>query len=169
MVIPEPTAQNLTGAQVLTALGIIGFFLLWGGTFWRFLKVQAGKESAAKEALAKVATDLDRVGERVNNTNKYCSAHDEAITTLRLEQQASRDDRNSMRENIAANKASVRALSEELQQERLAVMSTLHANEKSAAERDAKTREELARISERLDIERMVSSVVRALNNNNTK
>jgi hypothetical protein len=40
-------------------------------------------------------------------------------------------------------------------------MSTLHASEKAAAERDARMREELARISERLNIERMVQSVVR--------
>jgi hypothetical protein len=68
-----------------------------------------------------------------------------------------------MREKIAGNAANIRSLQDELQSDRLAVMTTLHNNEKAAAERDAKTREELARISERLDIERMVTSVVRNL------
>lgn len=160
----EPTI-TLSWVQSLTV--VAGFVFLWGGTFWRKIKTDATKEEKLVAAIEKNANDINEVGKRVNSISTDCSIHDKGITDLRLEQQASRDDRGTMRENIGRNSAAIAALREELQEERLAVMTTLHNNEKAAAERDAQTRERLAQISERLDIERMVTSVVRALSPGN--
>lgn len=158
----EPTI-TLSAAQSLAAL--IGFFLLWGGAYLRMVKTNATKEAALYAAIQKNSEDINEVGARVNKVTTNCAQHDEALTTIRIEQQASRDDRGNMRESIGRNSAAIAALREELQEERMAVLTTLHNSEKAAAERDALLRERLGRIDERLDIERMVSSVVKALNN----
>lgn len=148
---------------VLQWLTVLGFCLVWGSSIIALVRRSAKKESDILLAITKTATDIDRVGEKVNRTNVLCDAHDVSVQSLKLEQQASRDDRNTMRERIAANATSINTLKEDMQTERLAVMTTLHNNERSAAERDASTREQLARISERLDIERLVTVVVRNL------
>jgi septal ring factor EnvC (AmiA/AmiB activator) len=130
--------------QWLTAVGIL---VGWTIVAWRFF--------------TKLSTDINRVGERTNAVETSCTSHGTEITNLKLEQQRSADDRGTMRERIAASEKEIETLGAELREERLAVMSMLHANERAAAERDAQTREQLARISERLNIERMVQSVVR--------
>lgn len=130
--------------QWLTAAGILAG---WTVVAWRFFN--------------KLSTDVNNVGERVNTVEKSCASHGTEIQNLKLEQQRSIDDRGNMRERIAASEKEIETLGLELREERLAVMSTLHASEKAAAERDAATREQLARISERLNIEQMVQAVVR--------
>lgn len=148
-------------SSVKDGLGIAAILVAWVVSLYVMVRSNAKKESDLYTAVAKVATDVDRVGEKVNATNLSCTKHDEAIQNLKIEQQQSRDDRMNMRERIAGNFTAISALQEELQQERLTVMATLHNNEKAAAERDTQTRVELARISERLDIEQMVHAVVR--------
>lgn len=142
---------------------ILGLLIVWFTSLFAMARRNQKKDDDTQAAITKVATDIDRVGERVNTTNTSCSKHEEAITGLRLEQQQSRDDRNTMREKVAGNAAAIAAIREEIQQERLQVMSTLHANERAAAERDAVTREQLATIRERLNIEQMVTTVMRNL------
>jgi hypothetical protein len=150
-------------SYIQSILAIIAFCLLWGGSLWRIVKVNAQKETDLYAALERHKTDINNLGEKVSHIDTSCTTHSEGITLLRLEQQQSRDERIAMRERTAADTAGIRVLQEELQQERLLVMTTLHNNERTSAERDARTREELARISERLDIERMVTTVVRNL------
>ena len=158
-----PGSENVVTLNNLqTSFAIFAFFLLWGGTLWRSIKASGSKESRHAEALEKLTTDINEVGTRVNKMNDACVINGTKISALELELQTSRDDRAHMREKIGANEGSIKALQEELQADRLAVMSTLHANEKAAAERNAHTREELARISERLNVEQMVHSVVRS-------
>lgn len=158
---PNDFHVNLSFAQTVITVGTA--VAVWIGSLWRMARVASKKESDLYAAIEKNKTDVNQLGERVNLANGYALRHEDAINSIKLEQQASRDDRSTMRERIARNEASISALTEELAQERLAVMTTLHNNEKAAAERDAQTREQLARISERLDIERMVTSVVRNL------
>lgn len=128
-------------------LGVLVVVVGWTFAMWR--------------AYAKLSNDANRIGERVNNVETYCTSHGTEIVNLKLEQQRSADDRGNMRERIAASEKEIETLGSELREERLAVMTMLHNNEKAAAERDAHTREELARINERLNIERMIQSVVR--------
>lgn len=128
-------------------LAIVGALALWIGVWWR--------------AWTKITSDVNQVGTRVNETRDNCTTHTSEINSLKLEQQQSRDDRTNMRERIAANSQAIKALSEEQQADRIAVMTQLFNNEKAAAERDAQTREALAAIRERLNIEQMVKSVVR--------
>lgn len=125
------------------------------------LVVVFGWTFAAWRAYSKLANDNNNIGERVNKVEVSCTTSTTEIGNLKLEQQRSTDDRGNMRERIAATERTLVLLSEELREERLAVMSTLHSSEKAAAERDAQTREQLARISERLNIEQMIQSVVR--------
>lgn len=77
-----------------------------------------------------------------------------------IELQVGIAERTEIRERIAANETSIDNLHEEMTQERLAVMSTLHANERAASERDANLRVELAKLTERVDINRIIRSVV---------
>jgi hypothetical protein len=159
------TTITLSMAQF--GVAAVGFVLLWGGTLWRKVKTDATTEAKLVAAIEKNATDINEVGGRVNKVETNCAIHTKDIGDLRVEQQNSRDDRGTMRENIGRNSAAIAALREDLQEERVAVMTTLHNNEKAAAERDAQMRERLASITERLDIERMVTSVVRALSPGN--
>lgn len=161
MAAPTEIRVDLSLVQAtLAAVGVIGVWII---SFWRMAKVNQKKESDLYAEVASVKKDVNEVGSRINNTNLACGKHEEAIQSLKIEQQQSRDDRINMRERIATNYASIQALQEELQQERIVVMSTLHANEKAAAERDTLTRVELAAIKERMNIEMMVQSVVRNL------
>jgi septal ring factor EnvC (AmiA/AmiB activator) len=159
MAAPQDIRVDLSLVQTFLILGAM--LVGWAFSLWRMAKVNQKKESDLYAEVATVKKDINEVGTRVNNTNLSCGKHDEAIQSLKIEQQQSRDDRINMRERIASNFAAIQALQEELQQERIVVMSTLHANERAAAERDTLTRVELAQIKERLNIETMVQSVVR--------
>jgi septal ring factor EnvC (AmiA/AmiB activator) len=143
-------------AQVKDWLGIAAILAVWTVGIWKAY-------ASNRAEIEKVKSDLNNVGERANTVKANCQTHDVEIGNLKLEQQRSMDDRSNMRERIATNAKAIDGLAEELRADRLAVMSTLHANEKAAAERNAIMREELARIGERLNIERMIQSVVRSM------
>lgn len=148
--------------SVVQTILILGAMLAgWLFSLWRVARAQQKKESDRDAQMSSMNKDINEVGARINSTQLSCGKHDEAIQSLKIEQQQSRDDRINMRERIATNFAAIQALQEELQQERIVVMSTLHANERAAAERDTLTRVELAAIKERMNIEMMVQSVVR--------
>lgn len=132
-------------------LGIIAILFGWGLIVWR--------------AWAKLTSDINQVGDRINKVELADTAKATEIINLKLSQQRIIDDTNAMRERVASSERELETLSSELREERLAVMTMLHNNEKAAAERDARTREELAAIRERLHIEKMVQSVVRNLKN----
>lgn len=155
------SSSNITIGQVQAGFAILGFLAVWGASVWRILKSQAKKESDAKEARESLTRDINAVGSKVNSVERSCTTHDADIANLKIEQGVSGTDRTTMREKIAANAASITSIKEEIQTDRLAVMTQLHNNEKAAAERDAALRERLASITERLDIERMIASVVR--------
>jgi septal ring factor EnvC (AmiA/AmiB activator) len=143
-------------AEIKDWLGIIAILIVWtAGVIKAY--------NANRRAIETVATDVNKVGERANETKSLCATHAAAVADIKLELQRSMDDRAIMREKIATNAKAIEAVTDELRADRLAVMSTLHANEKAASERDAQNREKLARIEERLDIERMVKNVVRSL------
>jgi hypothetical protein len=143
-------------AEIKDWLGIIAILAVWT---LGIVKAY----SANRRAIEKVAEDINKVGERANETKSLCATHDVSVGELKLEQQRSTDDRAQIREKVATNAKAIEAITDELRADRLAVMSTLHSNEKAASERDAQNREKLARIEERLDIERLVKSVVRNL------
>lgn len=115
------------------------------------------------KAWSKLSNDINNLGDRVNTIRDNCNTHSVQVGDLKLEQQASRDDRMNMREKIATNSKGLEALESELREERLAIMTQIHNSDKAAAERDAQTREALAGIRERLNVEQMVKSVVRNL------
>lgn len=132
--------------QWLAAIGVV---FVWGLAVWR--------------AYAKLTNDINQVGERVNEIKVSDATKGTEITNIKLEQQRLKDNQDAMRERISANEKEIETVGNELREERLAVMTMLHNNEKAAAERDARTREELAAIRERLNIEKMVQSVIRNL------
>jgi chromosome segregation ATPase len=111
----------------------------------------------------KVQTDLNNVGSRVNKLELDDARKTTEIDALKLELQRSIDDRNTMRERVAGNARSLEELREEIRDDRIAVLTTLHNNEKAAAERDAVLRESLARLQERINIEELIKSTVRAM------
>jgi septal ring factor EnvC (AmiA/AmiB activator) len=109
----------------------------------------------------KVTTDLNNVGTRVNELELKNKSHETEIDNLKLTMQRSIDDRNTMRERIASNARSLEELRDEIRDDRLAVLTTLHNNERAAAERDAGLRVQLAQLQERINIEELVKSVIR--------
>lgn len=132
-------------------MGVIAILFGWGVIVWR--------------AWAKLTSDINQVGDRVNKVELADKAKETEIINLKISQQRVIDDTNAMRERVASSERELETLSSELREERLAVMTMLHNNEKAAAERDAMTREELAAIRERLNIERMVHTVVKSMRN----
>jgi predicted nucleic acid-binding Zn-ribbon protein len=136
-------------------LGVIAILFGWGVIVWR--------------AWAKLTGDINQVGERVNEIKIASAQNNTEIVNIKIAQQRSDDNTNAMRERLASTERELETLSTELREERLAVMTMLHNNEKAAAERDARTREELAAIRERLHIEKMVQSVVRNMRGHNAQ
>ncbi len=161
MMIQQSGNAAITLSSIQAWIAIAGGLITWVISMFVMIRTSGRKEAELHAAIADNKKDINAVGERVNATNAMMSRHDEAVGALKIEQQQSRDDRMNMRERIASNYSAIEALQDELQQERLAVMSVLHANERAAAERDAVTRVELAGIKERLNIEGIVQSVVR--------
>src|SRR5678815_1256499 len=108
----------------------------------------------------KLDAKVNGFGERTTKAQEDATASRTLAEKCMLDDQVGTAERAEIRERIAANETSVDNLHEELTQERLAVMSTLHANERAAAERDASLRVELAKLTERVDINRIIRSVV---------
>lgn len=103
---------------------------------------------------------VNGIGGRTTTAQNDATAAKALADKCVMDDQVATAERAEIRERIAANETSVDNLHEELTQERLAVMSTLHANERAAAERDASLRVELAKLTERVDINRIIRSVV---------
>jgi hypothetical protein len=140
-------------------LGIAAILFVWTGAVWRAWITLNNKITAH-------GTDLNSLGGRVDGVKADCIKHETEIGNLKMEQQRSSDDRGILREKVAMNAKSIDALTEELREERLAVITMIHNNEKAAAERDTTLRVELAGIRERLNIETMIKSVVRNIKEN---
>lgn len=108
----------------------------------------------------KLDTKVNGFGARADDAARDATAAKAVGDKLVLELENAHNDRADLRERVATVEAMIDAVKEDLSEERLAVMTTLHNNEKAAAERDAKLREELARLTERMDIQRMIRTVV---------
>lgn len=106
---------------------------------------------------------LNAYGKRVGKVEENCVAYNKDIENMKLEQDRARNERDAIRTVAMAAGVKADALQQELTNERLAVMSTLHQNETAAAERDANLRERLARMDERLNVRAMVTQVVREM------
>jgi len=111
----------------------------------------------------KLHTQVNNVGTRVNFLELAKERHETEISNLILNMQRSIDDRGVIRENVASNTKAIEAMDDQMREDRLAVMQTLHDNERAASERNAVLRESMARLEERLNVEMMIKSVVRNL------
>jgi chromosome segregation ATPase len=126
-----------------------------------FLILIVGFAFSVWRAWVAMNTKLNGMGERVNEIKSSCTSHQTDIENIKREQELSRVERTEIRERAAQALTKIDTMREEIAEERLAIQSTLHANEKAASERDAQLRERLARIDERLNVREMVSQVVR--------
>ena len=112
----------------------------------------------------KLDAKVNGFGERANKAEKDATAALAIADKAVLEIQMASTERAEIRDRVSSVETKVDAIKEELSEERLAVMSTLHENERAAAERDAQLREKLAQITERIDINRIVKTVVQEYN-----
>lgn len=135
---------NLTPLEFFSLIGLIGGWIV---SLWRVWD--------------KLHTQLNNVGSRVNELELSDGKQDTQLDSLNLSMQRSVDDRNVIRENVARNTKALEAMDDQIREDRIAVMQTLHDNERAASERNAVLRESMARLEERLNIEMMVKSVVR--------
>lgn len=103
---------------------------------------------------------INGFGKRVDNVEIASAASLKLGDKLVLELENAHNERGELRERVAQVETLIDAIKEELSEERLAVMTTLHNNERAAAERDAQLREQLAGLRERMDIQRIVKTVV---------
>lgn len=76
---------------------------------------------------------------------------------------------NDLEPRVSANEARYEAVKEELNQERLAVMTLMFNNEKAANDRHTELKVEIARLTERLNIRGIVNEVVREFKHNNNE
>lgn len=103
---------------------------------------------------------INGYGKRVDDATINAAAALKLGDKLVLELETAHSERSELRERVTAVETMIDAVKEELSEERLAVMTTLHNNERAAAERDAQLREQLAGLKERMDIQRIVRNVV---------
>ncbi len=103
---------------------------------------------------------INGYGKRVDQVEIDSAAALKLGYKLVLELQGAANDRSELRERVASVETVVDAIKEELSEERLAVMTTLHNNEKAAADRSADLQKQIAVLTERMDINRIVRSVV---------
>lgn len=108
----------------------------------------------------KLETKVNGFGTRTTEAEHNAIAAKSIAEKAVLEIQMAMDERNQIRDRVSSVETKVDAIKEELSEERLAVMSTLHDNERAAAERDAQLREKLAQLTERIDINRIIRTVV---------
>src|SRR5690606_35515668 len=86
-------------------------------------------------AYLKIKNQLDGLGVRVNETER----------------------------DLARQRGQIEGIKDEFSDDRLAIMTQLHNSEKNAAEREARLREQLARIEEPMNIDRMIGSAIQKL------
>jgi hypothetical protein len=73
---------------------------------------------------------------------------------------------NELEPRVAANEARYDSIKDELNQERLAVMTLMFNNEKAANERHTELKVQIATLTERLNVRAMVSEVMHELREN---
>lgn len=127
----------------------------------------AGILLAGSAAWWKLTAKINGFGARTTETDKTAVAAHTLGEKLLIEFEGARQERIQLRERIVTAEANVKKLGEELSEERLAVMATLHSNERAASERDATLREQLAVLNERMNIDRIVRTVVREFHDGN--
>lgn len=142
MLLPEASV-TLGTRDVIEAIGLI---LTVSAIYW------------------KLNNTVNNFGERATNAERDAIAAKTIADKALLEIQLAAEERNQIRDRVSSVETKVDTIKEELSEERLAVMSTLHANESAAAERDAQLREKLAQLTERIDINRIVKTVVQEYN-----
>lgn len=126
-----------------------------------FLVMGVAYAFALWRAWVKLVDKVDGLGGRVSKVEENCTKHGTDLDNVKREQGHAREERASLAQAVASNTAKIESIKETIQQERLEVMSTLHANERAAAERDASLRYELGRLQERLDIQRIVKGALK--------
>lgn len=87
------------------------------------------------KAWASITTTVNNFGQRLNRAERDVASHDAEINSLR----------------------------NELRSERDLLVTTMHNNERAAAERHAQLQVQFARLEERLDVEKLVSSIAKAM------
>lgn len=126
-----------------------------------FLFLIIGFAFALWKAWVKLNEKVSGFGRRVKAVEENCAANGKDLEGVLREQAQARIERSDIRAMAVENRTKVETLRQEIADDRLAIMSTLHANEKAAAERNAELREKLGRLDERLNIQAMVRQVVR--------
>jgi biopolymer transport protein ExbB/TolQ len=104
---------------------------------------------------------VNAFGVRVAKLETGCVEFNTRQSSMEREQERARDERASINAIATQALTKIDAMREEIADERLAIQSTLHANEKAAADRDSALREKLARLEERLNIRAIVSQTVK--------
>lgn len=108
---------------------------------------------------------VNGLGDRVKKLEHDEVVNDERMHILRRDSELFVQESKSVRDRISSAEVRIDALREELRDDRLAIMSQLHASEKHASERDATLRVELSKLKERLNINEMIRTVVREQKN----
>jgi len=145
----EPSVGDSSFAiNIKDAIAILVFVLGLSAAWWKLTEKINGHGKRTTEA-SDTATKAYTLAEK-----------------LLVEFEGARQERIQLRERIVTVEANVVKLGEELSEERLAVMTTLHNNERAASERDATLREQLAVLNERMNIDRIVRTVVREFHDN---
>lgn len=72
---------------------------------------------------------------------------------------------NNLVPRVSANEAKIDAIKEELNQERLAVMTLMFNNEKAANERHTDLKVQIATLTERLNVKGMIAEVLHEIKN----
>lgn len=121
----------------------------------------AGVLLAGSTAWWKLTNKINGVGARTTVAGSTATEAKILADKVHLEMEGARGERAAIRERVAAVEIATAKLTEELSEERMAVMTTLHNNERAASERDTALQVQLATLTERIDVDRIVRSVVR--------
>lgn len=111
----------------------------------------------------KLQDSQNRFGERLNTCEKGA---EEMRGELRATDRSCRDNMSeqaNMRERIAANETNIANVKEVIQQSQIEVMSKLFDFDKAAAGRDALIMEKLGRLDERLDLTKLLPTIIREI------
>lgn len=113
------------------------------------------------KAWVNLSNKVNGFGKRVSKVEENCVSNAKDIDTMKQELDHGRNERIEIRTMAAKAEAAAVALSREVADDRLAVMSTLHSNEKAAADRAAELKEKIGRLDERLNMLNLIRLVAR--------
>lgn len=102
-------------------------------------------------------------GERVNKVELNVQALDTHVDDLSEGCRDTAHQLNDMRERVTINETRIDSMKEELQSSRIDIMSKLFEVDKAAAGRDALIMERLGRLDERLDMTKLIASIIREM------